>query len=84
MVRESGLFKPEAVRDVCVKEFRGWLTRKDNVDENSTHEIYRENAERRRQILERLHELRGKDLCCWCSPSKACHADVLLELANAE
>lgn len=29
-----------------------------------------------------LQELRGKDLICWCAP-KACHADVLLELANA-
>lgn len=26
-------------------------------------------------------ELKGKDLVCWCSP-KACHADVLLEIAN--
>lgn len=25
--------------------------------------------------------LKGKDLVCWCAP-KACHADVLLELAN--
>lgn len=27
--------------------------------------------------------LRGKDLVCWCAP-KACHADILLELANAD
>ena len=27
-------------------------------------------------------ELRGKDLVCWCAP-EACHADVLLEIANA-
>lgn len=27
-------------------------------------------------------ELKGKDLVCWCSPLP-CHADVLLELANA-
>ncbi len=27
-------------------------------------------------------ELAGKDLVCWCAP-QACHADVLLELANA-
>ena len=30
-----------------------------------------------------LEPLRGKDLVCWCFP-KACHADVLLRLANAE
>ena len=29
-----------------------------------------------------LNELRGKDLVCWCAP-KACHADILLELANS-
>lgn len=28
-----------------------------------------------------LAPLRGKDLVCWCAP-KACHADVLLRLAN--
>ena len=28
-------------------------------------------------------ELRGKDLACWCELDQACHADVLLELANA-
>lgn len=27
-------------------------------------------------------ELKGKDLVCWCAPQR-CHADVLLELANA-
>lgn len=30
---------------------------------------------------EAVAELRGKDLICWCAP-KACHADVLLEIAN--
>ena len=28
-------------------------------------------------------ELAGKDLACWCPLSSPCHADVLLELANA-
>jgi len=28
-------------------------------------------------------ELRGKNLACWCPLDKPCHADVLLELANA-
>jgi uncharacterized protein DUF4326 len=27
-------------------------------------------------------ELRGRDLACWCRPDRACHADVLLALAN--
>ena len=28
-------------------------------------------------------ELRGKNLACWCALAQPCHADVLLELANA-
>lgn len=27
-------------------------------------------------------ELKGKNLICWCAP-EACHADILLEIANA-
>ena len=30
-----------------------------------------------------LAELRGRDLACWCPLDQPCHADVLLELANA-
>ena len=26
--------------------------------------------------------LGGHDLACWCAPGLACHADVLLEVAN--
>lgn len=29
-------------------------------------------------------ELRGRDLMCWCKEGEACHADVLLRLANPE
>lgn len=28
-------------------------------------------------------ELTGKDLACWCPEGRPCHADMLLELANA-
>ena len=30
-----------------------------------------------------LDGLRGKDLACWCKEGAPCHADILLELANA-
>jgi hypothetical protein len=33
------------------------------------------------ELLDSLEDLRGKDLVCWCAPH-ACHADILLELAN--
>ena len=46
-----------------------------------------------RRALERGHlsftaaavrrKLRGKNLCCWCKLSDACHVDVLLEIANS-
>lgn len=38
----------------------------------------------RTAILEALPRLRGKNLACWCPLSSPCHADVLLELANAD
>ncbi len=28
-------------------------------------------------------ELRGKNLACWCPLDQPCHADVLIEIANA-
>ncbi len=31
----------------------------------------------------KLPELRGKNLACWCKPGTPCHADVLIEVANA-
>lgn len=30
-----------------------------------------------------LDELRGKNLACFCALDQPCHADVLLEIANA-
>lgn len=35
------------------------------------------------RIRARLHELRDKNLACWCPLDSPCHADVLLEIANA-
>lgn len=40
-------------------------------------------ARRRERILQRLPELAGVDLQCWCPvSSRWCHADTLIELAN--
>ena len=33
------------------------------------------------KLMQAMHELRGRNLVCWCAPL-ACHADVLLEIAN--
>lgn len=37
----------------------------------------------RKAMQQARAELRGKNLACWCAPGKPCHADVLLEIANA-
>lgn len=34
-------------------------------------------------MLAYQQELRGKNLACWCRLDQPCHADVLLEIANA-
>ena len=33
-------------------------------------------------LINALHELKGKNLICWCSPNHSCHGDFLLEVAN--
>lgn len=35
------------------------------------------------RALDGLKDLRGKNLACWCALDQPCHADVLLEIANA-
>lgn len=35
------------------------------------------------KTMREVHELRGKNLACWCALDQPCHADVLLEIANA-
>lgn len=44
-------------------------------------EKFREHIKQNRSLMARIGELKGKNLVCWCAP-KACHGDVLLELAN--
>lgn len=50
-------------------------TRQEAVD------AYRQYLLSNPKLMNDLHELRGKDLICWCAPN-ACHGDILLELAN--
>ncbi|MFZ5719242.1 MAG: DUF4326 domain-containing protein [Pseudomonadota bacterium] len=45
-------------------------------------QLFRAAIETGRLTLD-LGHLRGKNLACWCKPDAPCHADVLLELANA-
>jgi hypothetical protein len=61
-------------RQTAVTAFRLWVAVPEAGD-----------LEPNRQFMVRrdLHTLRGKNLACWCKPGEPCHADVLLELANA-
>lgn len=60
-------------REEAVNSFRTWLTL-----ERCTAGI----PEKKQWILDHIVELRGKDLACFCNPGQACHADILLEIAN--
>jgi hypothetical protein len=54
--------------------------------DGARHEViakYRAWIVRQPALMAALGELRGKDLVCWCAPER-CHAEVLIELANAE
>ena len=66
---------PERSQILAVGAFQTWLT-----IEGVTAGI----PERKEWMLKNLNALRGKNLACWCKPGQACHADVLLRLANAE
>ena len=47
-------------------------------------DLARAQSEFLKAWAEHREELRGKNLACWCRAGSACHADVLIELANAE
>ncbi|MBU8830859.1 DUF4326 domain-containing protein [Mycolicibacterium goodii] len=70
--------------------YRSWLEQGNEAPalmcrrDDETAEDRKRLAHRRARILGQLHTLRGRDLACWCAPGLACHADVLLELANLE
>ena len=59
-----------------------------DIDAETALRFYREAIEQKlplvRFTLEDIRrELRGHNLACWCKLGNPCHADILLELANA-
>lgn len=69
---------PERAQAFVVRCFRDWLAG------DRQNWMGDESDKAAAAILARLPELRGKNLACWCKPGDPCHADVLLELANAK
>ena len=63
---------PTTARE-AIRRYRDWLRGREDASMFG-------NPPRRFQI----RMLRGKDLACWCPLDQSCHADVLLELANAD
>lgn len=62
---------------ICVRAFDEWLRG------SAQDWMGPESEAARSAILRRLPELRGKNLACWCKDGQPCHANVLLEIANA-
>jgi len=52
-------------------------------DRETVVRLYCEWVLEQPDLMARIHELRGKDLVCFCAP-KLCHAMVLRELANPD
>ncbi len=59
-------------RAQCVEQYRFWIARGIS---NSLAGFPPQPVE--------IRALRGRHLMCWCPLDQPCHADVLLELANA-
>ena len=66
-------------RKFVVDCFRDWLM---PVSRRTWWEGPESDA-RKSAIKDGLAEIRGKNLACWCALDQPCHADVLLEIANA-
>ncbi len=63
----------------CVDLYRLLLAGFLNLSSTSTPD---EQLAAHAAVREGITGLKGKDLMCWCPPSKPCHADILLALAN--
>lgn len=67
--RSAGFYGTDAeLAEMCVGMFRNAMLR---------------NLPAVCHINTNISALRGKNLACWCKPGSPCHADVLLEIANA-
>lgn len=73
-MRAAGWTEARA-RDYVFSQFRACVLGTDSP----INPDYKEAIDRIKRDIE---QLRGKDLCCWCSLDQPCHADVLLDLAN--
>jgi hypothetical protein len=79
-----------AMRQAAVALYRMWLTATwgevaEDKREWFEREVMTVKVPPDMPTVEEIRaELRGKNLACWCPLDQPCHADVLLEIANAE
>ena len=80
----------ELIEAEVIGQFRDWLERGHlradflpDIEAEMYGALRTDLVDRRALILERLGALRGRDLACSCLPGAPCHADVLMEMANA-
>lgn len=50
-------------------------------DRKEVIEKYRQYILNKPELMNSLHELKGKVLACWCKPLP-CHGDILVELCE--
>jgi hypothetical protein len=68
----------------CITDTRtGLTTACDSLAAAHTAAVEQYRTELPPELADRARrELRGQALCCYCPPHLACHADILLEVAN--
>ena len=71
----------------AVAAYRRWLSEGALLLPQQAHPISLDRATRalrirRVLILDRLHQLHGRQLACWCAIGAPCHADVLIAIAT--
>jgi hypothetical protein len=72
------IFIEDGTRAECVRKYREWCI---PYRHGGTMASFLESEATTLRTI--IAELRGKNLVCWCPLDQPCHADVLLELANA-
>jgi hypothetical protein len=72
--RPSKWGNPYSHKDDTLAEFKV-DTRKEAIDK------YEEYLLQNDDLMNSIHELKGKILGCWCKP-KRCHGDILAKYAN--
>jgi hypothetical protein len=75
---------PGVTRKIAVERFALHLATYFGWVERETRKAFHPLPVRSTEFRDWLAPLRGKNLACWCPLGEPCHADLLLELANAE